>query len=208
MTYSAANRQRIPKTCIIFGAPYPHAAQVRPDVYGSLSAEGMSPYMPGVDFLKQEAGLLWYCPGNVDANPENLTRAEWPNGYFSFQYDYFGCVDSWPLMGPNQSFATKPKELVDRRADAERLWMSDQIFHWSVNSRWAYNHGFRRGASSYWDANNNGGDTFPNIAGTNQLFGDGHVAWKPREMFDLAKMQAHDPTIGWVHSASTDATFY
>jgi prepilin-type N-terminal cleavage/methylation domain-containing protein len=209
MTYSAANRQRIPMTAVIFGAMYPHAALVRPDNYGSLNAESMSPYMPGVDFVKRQAGDLWYCPGNVEANPENLTAAEWPAGYFSFQYAYFGCVEKWPVPGPGLSYATKPEQLVDRRADAKRVWMSDQIFHWSVNKKWAYNHGYRRGASSYWDANNNGGDPGPpQFAGLNQLYGDGHVQWKSRDDFDIPKMVAHDPTIGWVKGGSTDATFY
>jgi hypothetical protein len=94
--------------------------------------------------------------------------------------------------------------------DAKRLWMSDICFRWGGGGGlWSYNHGFHRGSSFY----GNGQRGAPQFAGMNEMFGDGHVVWKPRGEFDVSAMDRLDRTkcafVYTVPNGTTgDASFY
>ena len=85
--------------------------------------------------------------------------------------------------------ATNPADLIDNDFDTNRLLMSDDLFKWGSGG-WSYNHG-RSGPSSLGPWAGTPIDYGPpQITGANQLFGDGHVAWKDESKFDRNAMQA------------------
>jgi hypothetical protein len=79
--------------------------------------------------------------------------------------------------------------------------MSDQLFHWHANDGWSYSHNDRGGITA--DVG-----TPKNLAGLNQLFGDGRVTWKTGIALNRNTLSPNDPNAAYVKAYSTDTTFY
>jgi hypothetical protein len=120
---------------------------------------------------------------------------------FSFSYGYFARVEEWT------SRATHPEDLTENKLLASRLLMSDQLFHWSVNDSWTYSHGENgpRGGSPQETVET--GHPM-NLAGLNQLFGDGRVIWKSGASLNSATLSPSTPNAAYAIGWSTDDTFY
>jgi prepilin-type processing-associated H-X9-DG protein len=124
--------------------------------------------------------------------------------YLEMDYSYFARTENWPAEGYPVAF---PQELMQREFTHDRLLMSDVCFRWGATQQWLFNHG-KSGASYHI------GGQFgpPQITGLNQLFGDGHVRWKPEGEFNKTAMEAVTAVAGTPGShfvgAATDANFY
>ncbi len=188
-SYASDNGNQLPEPfSYLGGGVYPHACWVSSagapgQLPGELSAEAISPYVPGVNFADQTVGGIWFCPSHNRGNLQGEIQLEWPSGFFAAHYGYFARVSKWA------SHASNPGDLMDNDPDANRLLMSDKLFKWWMGG-WSYNHG-RSGPSCHgpWEeALVDYGP--PQITGVNQLFGDGHVTWKDGSKFDRNAMQS------------------
>lgn len=209
-TYASDNFSSIPVTAWRFNGRYPNVVHAYKDTAtdllsehnhpepesagGEFNVEAMSRYVEGVNYEAETIGGLWYCPSSRTAhrervNIERLRRWE----FFAPDYSYYGRVDLW------RSCATRPEQLTARRLSSSRLVMAD-ICHrriWGANG-WRYSHGLN-GPSANMEVWGLPIDTgVPQIAGLNQLFGDGSVQWKGRDELDPEAMENMAPEAGAV----------
>jgi prepilin-type N-terminal cleavage/methylation domain-containing protein len=182
------------------GQPRPHFIRKTsvgdPMVKGVLewSISEIQPYIAGFNTASgQNLGVLGIsiCP-EVDANGVN----EWIKGidaggkYFEYTYSYWGRVDlvPVPIAGPTGNLRGNAlTELTAKNLQADRLIMSDILYHDQSQNCYLYNHGYK--GWCYYpttppieNANTDTGK-IPQIRGSNQLYGDGHVDWKPKTAF-------------------------
>jgi prepilin-type N-terminal cleavage/methylation domain-containing protein/prepilin-type processing-associated H-X9-DG protein len=169
-----------------------------------LNAEALSRYLPGgftvVDPATKEVqiGNVWRCPSGESRSSKSYQEEINGWGGFSSTYAYFARVEKWK---PQQT--TKPDLLTADELSATRILMSDQLFHWWVDDSWHYTHGDRGRASR-------GNDLVApkGLAGINQLFGDGHVAWKSGRTMNRTALSVSDSKAGFVRGYASDATFF
>jgi len=120
-------------------------------------------------------------------------------GLFSCSYSYFARVNNWPV-----GQATHPEDLTDNELRNDRLLMTDLASQWWLNGAWTYYHGFKKpttGANQEFVTPNQ-------LAGLNELYGDGRVVWKSARQMNKAAIAAADPNIGFVRGYSFDIIIY
>lgn len=205
--YASDNGGSLLESVVAYGARYPHNILMTDATGpGQFSVEKMGPYLPGfkVGDTLQKLNSVWACP----SLRKSIDVSFWtPTGFFPLGYSYFAQVGKW------SSFASRPQELTDNDMTADRLLMSDTIFRWNATGTWSYNHGVY-GPSFFYVALGTPNRTGPPaLLGANQLYGDGHVAWKPSSAFSPAAMEAvgtgtSNPSIGYVRGGATDADYY
>ena len=178
-------------------------------VFGSvgpqyLNAEAVNPYFGDYHMQNQAARQasvkgIWWCPSAVPRTPEDIQGeiAGW--GLFSCSYSYFARVNKWPA-----GQATRPDDLTDSELRNDRLLMADVTARWWFNAQWSYNHGYHgsAGAAAPEFVTPN------NLAGINELYGDGHVVWKSAKGMNKAAIAAADPNVGLVRGYSSDILIY
>jgi len=173
-----------------------------------LNGESLFPYVSGFRLIdrparKVEVTGIWWCPSMFPRTPEAVQAEINSWGLFSFHYSYFARVEKWKA-----SQATRPQDLTERELKADRLLMSDQLTHWHVTAGYTYSHGLS-GARSADPAYNRMEIGAPNnMAGLNQLFGDGRVNWKSGSVMNKVTISPGNSAIGLVRGFSTDTTFY
>lgn len=165
-----------------------------------FSAEALAPYVSGIRFIdkpthKLEIAGIWWFPSDVRRSPAEVQQEIDAWGLFSSSYSYFARVEKWTSM------ATRPEDFTENRLQSDRLLMSDQLFHWHVNDGWSYSHGEKGPRTAEIGAPEN-------LAGLNQLFGDGRVAWKSGKSLNKSTLSPSNPAEGYVKAYSTDSTFY
>jgi prepilin-type N-terminal cleavage/methylation domain-containing protein len=184
------------------GWVYPNHPRYRKPAEGSNEAgqfnlDEIAPYVQGGDpgSTVRHVGDLWYCPSSQESfwqdaehdrvASDGLTSTGFPLTFMYNDYAYFGHGGS-----TMRRFATHPQELVGNRLQGGRLLMADTIYRWnSGNGQWWFNHS-EAGPSMH---DNYGMQVFsgdPPLTGTNQLMGDGSVAWKDGREFDSVGMNA------------------
>ena len=173
-----------------------------------LNAEAMSPYLPGFRIIdpvakRAEVTGLWWCPSMVPRSQQNIQDQMDQWGYFSASYGYFARVENWK---PGE--ATRPEDLTEGELRADRLLMSDLLFHWNSSDGWNYSHGHNGPRSSYPPDGRMEIGIPANLAGLNQLFGDGRAVWKSDQQMNKAQLTPSSTTVGKVQAYSTDTTFY
>ncbi len=136
---------------------------------------------------------VWWCPSMPKASAAIVQANVNGFGWFITSYAYFGRVDRWA------NSATQPTNLTERSLAPDRLLMQDHLSNNSGNL-WAYCHGKMAGVLTDPGP--------PKFSGVNQLWGDGSVAWKSVSKFDVPKMVAQNPSIGFVKANFPQATFY
>ena len=107
------------------------------------------------------------------------------HNFLEYQYTYWARVD---LAHDFEIKGTAREDLTGATLEADRLLLSDILYKDGSDQAWRYNHGpngWAYNEVSYmpWDQSK-----VPNISGTNQLFGDGHVAWKVKAKFRQLKL--------------------
>jgi prepilin-type N-terminal cleavage/methylation domain-containing protein len=171
-----------------------------------FNAEAIGPYMPGVKTNVGAVGLtgVWWCPSSPVAIQMSLTQVGVDAvGYFEPSYAYYAHVENWTNV------ADHPDDLTADRLRADRLLMSDAWFWWLDSQAWFYNHGARRASMHYpqfpvWQTT---GD--PQIAGNNNLYGDGRVEWHQVRTATLAGMPyVMTANIGRVACRLPEGSFY
>jgi prepilin-type N-terminal cleavage/methylation domain-containing protein/prepilin-type processing-associated H-X9-DG protein len=228
LMYTQDNKGRFPRPFSTSGGAqmFPYTCPVVSEQWwwagadpGGFSLERLSPYVSSINPQRHVLEKIWRCPG-ADSELSDVIDTDnvsyWTSyGFVQLDYMYFGNPapagrwTRWNPTGTPPTFgvASNPEELVTDRLDANRLWMSDLMFRWGSTTpiQWSYNHGLtspaRHGRTN---------DFQPNISGMNQLFGDGHVTWKPRAAFNIPGMIALDPTQGahFVITWTPDAVLY
>jgi len=167
----------------------------------------LSSYVSGIRFsskspLRLAVTGIWWCPSDISRSSQNIQDEVDAWGGFSYSYSYFARVDNWPSM------ATRPQDLTEKELRSDRLLMSDELFHWHVNDSWTYSHGERGPRSGYAAERKLETGTPQNLAGLNQLFGDGRVVWKSGRRMNKSAITPSNPMVGFVKAFSTDSTFY
>ncbi len=147
-----------------------------------FSASLMEGYLPGIHPATQSIDGVWTCP-SVD--PDELRDADrvlqWTSsGYFNGDYAYYGRSEKW-LPGTTNH----PELLTENTLRSDRILMTDYIRYYSPPNAWGFNHGARSAFVNLLGAGNAGSFFF---AGTNELYGDGHVDWKPRDAFNVPQL--------------------
>lgn len=178
-------------------------------VFGSvgpkyLNAEAVNPYFGDYhvkDQATHQASVrgIWWCPSAIPRTPEDIQAEISGWGLFQCSYSYFARVGKWPA-----GQATRPEDLTDNELRYDRLLMADGTSRWWVNGAWTYNHGYhgpRGGTVQEFVVPNN-------LAGINELFGDGRVVWKSANHMDKAAIAAADPSVGLVRGYATDILIY
>lgn len=197
-TDSLAGNVRRPTTVFVF----------KEDGLQYLNAEAMAPYLPGfhvLDRANRRATVqgIWWCPSGVPRTDESVQNEITGWGVFSSDYSYFCRVEKW---GAGE--ATRPQDLTEGELRGDRLLMSDQLFHWWVNDSWTYSHGINGPRSSDPADHKMEVKTPLNLAGLNQLYGDGRVVWKSGNIMNKAAISPSNLSIGFVKAYDTDTTFY
>lgn len=164
--------------------------------YDQFAIEDVAEYMPGAQFDPSNQSWrlndLYACPSNRDWHRQqswNSIGSAW------FPYCYFGWVSRW--HGWTRTAVTDAV-LMDRRLEGNRLLMQDIV----VDERWRTD----GNANSLPMTNHNRGvgalraKTWNEVAGANQLWGDGHVEWRGIVDFNLPNLIANTGdnwTFGW-----------
>lgn len=172
-----------------------------------FNVEALSPYLTGIRYSsmtppKLAISGIWWCPSDNSRSGQNVQLEVDAWGGFSYSYSYFARVELWPTQ------ATKPQDLTEKELRADRLLMSDELFHWHVNDSWTYSHGERGPRNGYAADRKIETGTPENLAGLNQLFGDGRVVWKSGRTMNKATLSPSNPLAAFVRAYSTDSTFY
>jgi len=232
--YASDNKGDIPCTWgPIYSGVYPYTYRVHSPANldanistapAILSLEMMGKYLKGVpaDVYNAPASLrktdgVWRCPSAWGDREllEAVNLSQWDSpGWIYGEYLYFAHTEMWtPANGYRADIMSNPEDLLRNKPDAGRIWMSDACFRWSNSTppgAWYYNHriGGRANVIHYGTGAVVTGK--PQISGMNQLFGDGHVSWRPQQEFNPAAMDALTPGPGcrMVRGGSNDATFY
>jgi prepilin-type N-terminal cleavage/methylation domain-containing protein len=169
-----------------------------------FNAEAVNPYTGDFHVQNQAAHQasvrgIWWCPSAFPRTPEDVQAemASW--GLFWHSYSYFGRVSRW-----RTGQATHPEDLTDNELHHDRLLMADMAARGWQFGEWTYNHGYQRAS---------GGTTLEfgspnNLAGINQLYGDGRVIWKSDKRMNKAAIANADPSVGFVRGYNSDILIY
>jgi len=173
-----------------------------------LNAEAISPYFAGFRIIdrptrKAEIGGIWWCPSMVPYSREYLQQVIDAWGFFTASYSYFIRAEKWK---PGQ--ATRPQDLTENELRSDRLLVSDQLSNWHVSGGWTYSHGFNGPKICMPEFNKLEVGQPMNLAGLNQLYGDGRVVWKQGSALKKATISPNNPDCGMVRAFGSDAIFY
>jgi len=163
-----------------------------------ISVYALNPYLPGVfaGVNTADVGGVWWCPSAPEPAAADVSNEIINWHWFNSAYSYFGRVDLW-----SAGEASRPQDLTARELDPNRLLMCDDLVHNNGGNCWSYNHGARPGITNDYNK-------IPGFAGINQLYGDGRVAWKSVNQFNVAALQPGNMLIAIVPAYGGDATFY
>ncbi len=151
-----------------------------------ISVEMMRNYMPdnvGSNGSRFAFSKAWGCPRALDQLANR--HVWWMGTYIAPHLEFPGY-----MYFAQRSRSTLPAvrdniHLADRERDSQRILMSDTCWNWNTTS-WKSTH--VRGGS---------------IMGVNQLFGDGHVAWKHLSTDDNVAIKARTATATSMQIAAT-----
>ncbi len=202
----------VPQTYDAFGGVYPiwTAHYETNNVFTSapnlFCGEVMQAYVGGgINWAAQSLSGIWRCPTALQmrAITDAYNISDWGNRFFYPDYTYFGRLDLWP-----NNAAIPAGEVTGDRLEASAVLMADATFRWSGNGGWRFNHPARGNPSFFLATNTQFGA--PQLAGQNELFGDGRAEWKPDSQFNKALMDI--PSFGtgsrFARGGGSDATFY
>jgi prepilin-type N-terminal cleavage/methylation domain-containing protein len=227
MSYAGDHNGVLPNT-VYLGAPVwygLHPSIVATWFYTAYPADDngrwtvgiMSKYLPGVDAGNRRIGGVWVCPSWAHTMGTSVTESWDTYGYFHSPYSLYyrrGNNDGWPADGA----ASKPLELSGRNLTDQQLLMADTVFFW--HGGWSeprFMFGHTKGPRPVVYSQGRGYPGAAPLAGTNRLYGDGHVEWynrhNPAAINNTAYLGGADWTIGWVDAgfasgAGVDKTFY
>jgi prepilin-type N-terminal cleavage/methylation domain-containing protein len=185
-----------------------HAYPFKDDVPRFLNAEAISPYFAGFRIIdratrKVEVRGVWWCPSMVPYSREYVQQIIDSWGFFTTSYSYFIRAEKWK---PGQ--ATHPQDLTENELRADRLLVGDQLSNWHVSGGWTYGHGFKGPRICMPEFNALEVGQPMNLAGLNELFGDGRVVWKTGTALKKATISPNDPNCAMVRSFASSAIFY
>ena len=208
--YLNDNPKKLPESTETGGGVYRWPQKV--DVFRPgtkyLTAEEMIPYIGGfhiTDLAGRKAitSRIWWCPSMIVRTSEDIQDEMNGWGVFTCDYAYFARVENWK---PGQ--ATRPQDFTEGELRADRLLMSDRLEQWSATWGWAYSHG-SVGCRSASPADGRMELGTPmNLAGLNQLYGDGRVVWKSGNTMNKAAISPANSSIGMVRTYGGGAVFY
>lgn len=163
-----------------------------------FNMEALTPYIPGAKVSNDPMELIvdgvWRCPSNTKPTIETWREQVQGWGYVSTPYSFFGRVDLW------KECATRPDDLTANELKADRLLAADIFYVWWVDNTWSFNHAPRPS----WGEK----DGFGKMNGLNELFGDGHVDWKPGKKFDFKTLQSNGPDVPLVRGYGGSTSYY
>ncbi len=178
------------------------------------NVEAVNPYLNAFNTSTKTLKDVGQCPSGAIRARRQVVNSLYQNasyGYIAYPaYSYWARVDKWSF------WAVQPQLMTADTLDASRVLLADDIFRWSADGSWVYNHGLRQ-PSMYSGYTAYGGavsGTFtdygtPQLAGNNRLYGDGHANWVNREQLQPDLMDSLSPTIGRCRSnIGADSSFF
>jgi len=209
MLYADDNSRKLLETVNNGGCRYPNQVYIfqQPGLK-YFNAEAIAPYhgCNPVQPATQSALVngVWQCPSDPSSYTEQSTHSQIITfNVFTFSYGYFGLVDQYT---PGQ--ATLPDLLTAQELSPNRLLMNDSYGFWHVTLAYSYSHGFHGGRGSDPSLTPLELGAPNNLAGVNELYGDGRVSWKSANQMNKAAMAAFDPSTGMVRGYGSDVEFY
>lgn len=222
--YRADSDLRIMKTVHQWGGPEPYPDYIRvdntadPAWAGEWAVEQIRPYVKAREATNEYVGGIAICP-SVDA--ELLNRLISERNFLTQQdcrfvqspYLYWGGADQVNAVYLRNGAA---EDLADSRLTNLGLLMSDILYFDASDwpkaelGAWRYNHGPKGWAFNEETYLPQDLGAVPNVSGTNQLFGDGGVHWKPRaEFVHLYRMQTPSAyPAGFLRHGNADSFYY
>jgi prepilin-type N-terminal cleavage/methylation domain-containing protein len=205
--YADENSGKLLETVNNGGYRYPNQVYIfQPPGLQYFNAEAVTPYCGyNPDQPATQSALvdgIWHCPSDPSLYTEQSTHSQIITfNVFTFSYSYFARVDQYT---PGQ--ATLPDLLTAQHLSASRLLMNDTYGFWHVTLGFSYSHGFHGGRGSDPTLLELGAPN--NLAGVNELYGDGRVSWKSANQMNKTAMAAFDPSTGMVHGYGSDVEYY
>jgi len=204
-SYTTDNDEALPMTSFVLGLAHPSVVWVDDPTF--FSGSQMLGYLPGWnDPLSNRIiapNSAWWCPSALNDSFDTVTATTSPGSPYShINYQFFGQIESWPTFAT----ATHPDDLTNDKMENDRILMSDTLwFHTNNGGRWEYNHGQGGITSVHNTIYGVRSSTFPNIAGLNQLYGDGRVTYKGESQFNKNEIAtfAQTETTRWVQNGQT-----
>ena len=139
------------------------------------------------DAAKTSASVF-FCPSADPSAWAKIIAYRNPSPYSDMPYAYYAGLGNSGLA----AWAPSWRDLTDQRLEPDRLLVTDVIYYWAPTREYNYNHG-RRGWSLNYDYSSVGArpDLYdhgpPDITGLNELYGDGHVEWRPRDKLVMSR---------------------
>ena len=149
---------------------------------------------------------MWACPiyhakGGNSGEPAGtgyMVSEGNGNSYITGSYAYLAGVSTWTATQKEGC----AEVITDRRPDANRLLLADSNIRWS-NQIWYISH-FRAGEGGVLPIDR--ARVRKSLDGANQLYGDGHLRYKPASEFMIDAM--HDDTPGPAYARNTIDRWY
>ena len=176
---------------------------------GEFDLQSMSAYVPGVDFANHRVRGIWGCPSRNVSACDNYNAAYWgSSASIGLTYSYFARAEVWGSTGASTNGLAL---LTASDLRGEQVLLADYLFDWTYGvsigaGGWGYNHS-KSGPRLHDGSVPGGNPDFgpPALDGLNELYGDGHVSWKPSNLFNVTGLQANDPSLPWVYG---DTIYY
>lgn len=178
-TYVADNEDQLLSTVIDGGTSiHPTVLNLHkaPDAR-LMNIEAMLPYFGKSKQEDMEYDNVYYCPSIKRPTPEVVRQEAASQGHISMSYMYLARVKTWPDGTTN-----RPDLLTDNTLHPDLLLMSDWLYYWWVGPALYYNHGKYPLTPQ---------KSLRGFAGSNQLFGDGHIVWKDMRKYDRLAIESN-----------------
>jgi prepilin-type N-terminal cleavage/methylation domain-containing protein/prepilin-type processing-associated H-X9-DG protein len=178
-TYAIDNTDNLLSTVIDGGiAVHPTVLNLDKGVDGRfLNIPTMLPYFGKAQQSDMEYDNVYYCPSIKKPTADQIRNEAATQGHISMSYMYLARVKDWPTDSTN-----RPDLLTDNLLHPDLMLMTDWLYYWWVGPALYYNHGRNPLQPE---------KSLRGFAGANQLFGDGHVAWKGIKKYDQTAIESN-----------------
>lgn len=195
-TYASDNSDNLLSTVIDGGtAVHPTVLNLNKGVDGKfINIEAILPYFAKKDQSDMEYDNVYYCPSIKRPSASDVRNEAASQGHISMSYMYLARVKEWPGGTTN-----RPDLLTDNVLHPDLMLMTDWLYYWWVGPALYYNHGKSPMKPE---------KSLEGYAGSNQLFGDGHIGWKGIKKYDRQSIESHGASAPSVHGFGGTESYF